>query len=233
MENSNIKILLVDDDADIIEFLGYNLRKEKFIVHTANNGRDALKIADKETPQLVILDVMMPKPDGFETCIEMRKNPNLENTVIAFLTARDEDYSQIKGFEVGADDYITKPIKPKVFVSRVKALLKRYLKQVDHPEGLKFVNSVGRLVVNRQKYVVTYDDKEIYLPKKEFALLYLLISEPGKVFTREEIYTEVWGDGIIVGDRTIDVHIRKLRKKIPNKHIETVKGVGYRYVDII
>ena len=230
MKNDKIKILLVDDDPDILEFIGYNLRKEGFTVFAANNGTTALKIADKEMPHLIILDVMMPAPDGFETCELMRKNKKLENSVIAFLTARDEDYSQIKGFDVGADDYIAKPIKPKVLISRVKALLKRYKKDIAVTENNSLTVSVGKLVVDKQKYKVTYNGVEIFLPKKEFALLFLLISEPGKVFTRDEIYTNVWGDDIVVGDRTIDVHIRKLRKKIPSKHIETVKGVGYKYI---
>jgi len=230
MKSEKHTILLVDDDPDILEFLSYNLRKENFTVFTANGGTLATEIAEKEIPHLIILDVMMPKPDGFETCEMLRKNKKLENSVIAFLTARGEDYSQIKGFDVGADDYITKPIKPKVLISRVKALLKRYKTAEKLPEKDKFITSAGNLTVDKQKYKVTYNGNEIFLPKKEFALLYFLISEPGKVFTRDEIYTNVWGDDIIVGDRTIDVHIRKLRKKIPSKHIETIKGVGYKYV---
>ena len=211
MENSNYKILLVDDEADILEFLSYNLKKAGFNVLTANNGRDAIKLAKQYLPHLIILDVMMPEMDGIETCEEIRKLPTLNNTVVAFLTARSEDYSQIAGFEAGADDYITKPIKPKVLISRVSALLKRFGKTEEGTEGVETgIIKHGNLVIDREKYTVTNNGVELSLPRKEFSLLLLLISKPEKVFTRDEIYTSIWGDTIVVGDRTIDVHIRNI-----------------------
>ncbi|MBQ5513044.1 MAG: response regulator transcription factor, partial [Bacteroidales bacterium] len=203
MENSNYKILLVDDEADILEFLSYNLKKAGFNVLTANNGRDAIKLAKQYLPHLIILDVMMPEMDGIETCEEIRKLPTLNNTVVAFLTARSEDYSQIAGFEAGADDYITKPIKPKVLISRVSALLKRFGKSEESTEGVETgIIKHGNLVIDREKYTVTNNGVELSLPRKEFSLLLLLISKPEKVFTRDEIYTSIWGDTIVVGDRT-------------------------------
>lgn len=229
--NSNYKILLVDDEADILEFLSYNLKKAGYNVLTANNGRDAIKIAKQHLPHLIILDVMMPDMDGIETCEEMRKLPVLNNTVIAFLTARNEDYSQIAGFEAGADDYIAKPIKPKVLISRVAALLKRFGKTDEGEEPDAKIIKHGNLTIDREKYTVSNNGVELALPRKEFSLLLLLISKPEKVFTREEIYTQIWGDTIVVGDRTIDVHIRKLREKIGEDYIKTVKGVGYKFVD--
>ena len=223
MENSNYKILLVDDEADILEFLSYNLKKAGYNVLTANNGRDAIKLAKQYLPHLIILDVMMPEMDGIETCEEMRKLPVLNNTVVAFLTARNEDYSQIAGFEAGADDYIAKPIKPKVLISRVSALLKRFGKTEEGTEGVETgIIKHGNLVIDREKYTVTNNGVELSLPRKEFSLLLLLISKPEKVFTRDEIYTSIWGDTIVVGDRTIDVHIRKLREKIGEEYIKTV-----------
>ncbi|MBI9063565.1 MAG: response regulator transcription factor [Marinilabiliaceae bacterium] len=231
MELEKYKILLVDDEPDILEFISYNLKKEGFPVFTANNGEEAVKIANAELPELIILDVMMPGMDGIETCEELKKIPALKNTIIAFLTARGEDYSQIAGFEAGADDYITKPIKPKVLISRAKALLKRY-----HPANAEVAPSegdsisLGGLTIDRERYLVINNGEELVLPKKEFELLVLLVSKPGKVFTRDEIYNAVWGDNIIVGDRTIDVHIRKLREKIGQDTIKTIKGVGYKYV---
>src|SRR6056297_2278404 len=229
----NKKILLVDDEPDILEFLSYNIEKEGYEVHTAGNGKDAIELAATVVPQLILLDVMMPEMDGIETCEELRKNADLQSTIIAFLTARGEDYSQIAGFEAGGDDYITKPIKPKVLVSRIKALLKRYRTEQKEEEELKDSKIIerGNLIIDKEKYQVMNNGKELVLPKKEFELLLLLISKPDKVFTRDEIFTAVWGDNIIVGDRTIDVHIRKLREKIGDKHIKTVKGVGYKYVD--
>ncbi len=226
------KILLVDDDPDILEFLSYNLEKEGYKVCTADNGKDAVKKAKKHLPDLILLDVMMPDADGIETCEEIRRLPELNSVVIAFLTARGEDYSQIAGFEAGADDYITKPIKPKVLISRIKALLKRSGKDELTGEEVenKLIIKRGDLVMDKEKFKVFYKNKELVLPKKEFALLELLISKPDKVFTREEIYAEVWGDDVVVGDRTIDVHIRKIREKISKKHIYTIKGVGYKYV---
>lgn len=227
MSTSNNKILLVDDDNDILEFIKYNLEKEGYQIFTANNGRVAIDIAAKELPSLIILDVMMPDMDGVETCIKMRENPKLKNTLIIFLTARNEDYSQIAGFDAGADDYITKPIKPRVLTSRVKALLRRG-GGVDEQELLTNIEFDG-LVIDRERYVVTKDGIEINLPKKEFELLALLASKPGKVFSRETILEKVWGGEVIVGDRTIDVHIRKLREKLGEDYIKTVKGVGYKF----
>jgi len=232
MKTSDHKILLVDDEKDILEFISYNLKKEGYEVLTARNGRDGIELARKHLPQLILLDVMMPEMDGIETCEEIRKIPGLENTVIAFLTARGEDYSQIAGFEAGGDDYIIKPIKPKVLISRIKALLKRFehsASGVTEPAEL-IISSEG-LVLDRERFLVLKEGEELTLPKKEFELLSLLVSKPDKVFTREEIFHRVWGDDIVVGDRTIDVHIRKLREKIGEDHIKTIKGVGYKFVD--
>jgi two-component system alkaline phosphatase synthesis response regulator PhoP len=231
MENSNYKILLVDDEADILEFVSYNLKKAGYSVLTSNNGKEAIKIARQHLPHLIILDVMMPEMDGIETCEEMRKIPALNSTVIAFLTARNEDYSQIAGFEAGADDYIAKPVKPKVLVSRVAALLKRFGKNEEGESGESNIIKHGNLTIDREKYTVSNNGVELALPRKEFSLLLLLISKPEKVFTRDEIYTQIWGDTIVVGDRTIDVHIRKLREKIGEEYIKTVKGVGSKFVD--
>jgi two-component system, OmpR family, alkaline phosphatase synthesis response regulator PhoP len=225
MSVSNLKILLVDDEADILEFLGYNLKKEGYTVFTASNGRDAVEIARKEQPNLIILDVMMPDMDGIETCREIRELPGLQDTLVAFLSARSEDYTQIAGFEVGADDYITKPIKPRVFISRVKALLRRLHSSADPSLNMEF----GDVRIDKEKHAVFKGDVEIALPKKEFRLLSLLSSKPGKVFTREYILDQVWGDEVVVGDRTIDVHIRKLREKIGEEYFKTVKGVGYKF----
>jgi two-component system, OmpR family, alkaline phosphatase synthesis response regulator PhoP len=218
------KILLIDDEPDILEFLSYNLKKENYLVFTAENGRSGIEIAKEEKPDLIILDVMMPGMDGMETCAEIRKQPKLKNTLIDFLTARSEDYSQIAGFDVGADDYISKPIKPKVLLSRVKALLRRS-GDISQPDMIE----VGGLSIDREKYSVKRDNEEIIFPKKEFELLSLLASKPGRVYTREEILDKVWGDDVIVGDRTIDVHIRKLREKLGEDYIRTVKGVGYKF----
>ena len=232
MENNNYKILLVDDETDILDFLSYNLKKAGFNVVTASNGKDAIKLAKQNIPHLIILDVMMPEMDGIETCEEIRKQPQLNGTVVAFLTARSEDYSQIAGFEAGADDYISKPIKPKVLISRVQALLKRFGKGEDSEEtDESSIIKLGSLVIDREKYTVISNGVELALPRKEFSLLLLLISKPEKVFTRDEIYSAIWGDSIVVGDRTIDVHIRKLREKIGEEYIKTVKGVGYKFVE--
>ena len=232
MSNDTFKILLVDDEVDILEFISYNLEKEGYKVYTAKNGLEAIKVAEKTIPHLIILDVMMPEMDGIAACEEMRKIPSLKNTVIAFLTARGEDYSQIAGFEAGADDYITKPVRPKVLVSRVKALLKRTGETKEQPvvQDLNTV-SIGNLLIDKERYLIRMNDEEMILPRKEFELLSLLVSKPGKVFTREEIYYSVWGDNVVVGDRTIDVHIRKLREKIGNEHIKTLKGIGYKFVE--
>lgn len=225
MQNSDQKILLVDDEPDILEFLSYNLRKDGFQVFTANDGKEGIEVAKVEKPDLIILDVMMPDLDGIETCAEIRGINGLKDTLIAFLTARNEDYSQIAGFDVGADDYISKPVKPRVLLSRIKALLRR--KHNAEEEETKI--EVGGLKIDREKYVVVKDDKEIALPKKEFELLSLLASKPGKVFTREVILEKVWGDDVVVGDRTIDVHIRKLREKLGDDLFKTVKGIGYKF----
>ena len=231
MNVENYKVLLVDDEPDILEFISYNMKKEGFQVLTANNGQEALKIAEAEIPELIILDVMMPEMDGIETCEELKRIPALKNSIVAFLTARGEDYSQIAGFDAGADDYITKPVKPKVLISRAKALLKRYRPGNEVEQRLdSHVITIGDLSIDRERYLVINEGKELVLPKKEFELLVLLVSKPEKVFTRDEIYYSVWGDNIIVGDRTIDVHIRKLREKIGQDHIRTIKGVGYKYV---
>jgi len=228
------KILLVDDEIDILEFISYNLDKEGYKVYTAQNGKDAIRIAEKKEPDLIILDVMMPEMDGIVTCEELRKIPKLKSTVIAFLTARSEDYSQIAGFEAGADDYITKPIRPKVLISRVKALLKRsQLVDEEIVVSEDTTINIGSLTIDRERYMITVNDRDMVLPRKEFELLSLLASKPGKVFTREEIYSSVWGEQVIVGDRTIDVHIRKLREKIGEDHIKTLKGIGYKFVDRI
>lgn len=224
MKNKDIKILLVDDDADILEIVGFNLEAENYQVLTAKNGKEALTIAKKEIPNLVILDVMMPEMDGIETCENLRKLPGLNGTIITFLTARGEDYSQVAGFDVGADDYITKPIKPKLLVSKVKALLRRVKEDISVEDVLK----IGSIEINREEYKIIKDKTEIILPRKEFELFYLLASKPGKVFKREEILDRVWGNEVIVGGRTIDVHIRKLREKIGDELFKTIKGVGYK-----
>ena len=227
MKKKDIRILLVDDEPDILEIVGYNLSQEGYQVITAENGSEGVKKAKKEKPHLIILDVMMPEMDGIEACEQIRKMPDLSETVITFLTARGEDYSQMAGFDAGADDYITKPIKPKVLVSKVKALLRR-LKEEDVSDK---VLKIGSLTINREEYKITHNGKEIILPRKEFELLSLLATRPGKVFKREEILDKVWGNEVVVGGRTIDVHIRKLREKIGDKRFKTVKGVGYKFVD--
>lgn len=226
MNKKDIKILLVDDEPDILEIVGYNLSNEGYQVLTAENGIEAVKKAKKELPHLIILDVMMPEMDGIEACEIIRKNPDLKDTIITFLTARGEDYSQVAGFDAGADDYITKPIKPKVLVSKVKALLRRF-KEPEVDDTVK----IGNLVINRDEYKIILKGKEIILPRKEFELLSLLASKPGKVFKRDEILDKVWGNEVVVGGRTIDVHIRKLREKIGDDCFKTVKGVGYKFVD--
>ncbi len=234
MSDSQSKILLVDDEVDILEFISYNLEKEGYKVYTAQNGAEAIKVAEKTLPDLIILDVMMPEMDGIAACEEIRRIPALQHTIIAFLTARGEDYSQIAGFEAGADDYITKPIRPKVLVSRVKALLKRTSTVGTAPVVViesGHTVTIGNLVIDKERYLILKDGEEMILPRKEFELLSLLVSKPGKVFTREEIYYSVWGDNVVVGDRTIDVHIRKLREKIGNDQIKTLKGIGYKFVD--
>ncbi|MFN8287214.1 MAG: response regulator transcription factor [Chitinophagales bacterium] len=224
MEVNDVKILLVDDEADVLDFMKYNLEKEGFWVYTAKDGIEGIQVAKKVSPHIIILDLMMPKLDGIETCRELRQMPEFKNTIIAFLTARDEDYSQIAGFEVGADDYITKPIKPRVFISRIRALLRRMETDNGHAK-LK----VGDIEIDRERYMVIKGGVEIQLPRKEFELMSLLVSKPGRVFKREEILSKVWGNDTIVGDRTIDVHIRKLREKIGEDYFKTIKGIGYKF----
>lgn len=226
MKKKDIKIMLVDDEPDILEIVGYNLSAEGYQVLTADNGADAVKLAKKKKPQLIILDVMMPGMDGIEACEQIRKVPGLEETMITFLTARGEDYSQMAGFDAGADDYITKPIKPKVLVSKVKALLRRFKEDGSSSNVVK----IRDLIINREEYKVIKEGEELILPRKEFELLSLLASKPGKVFKREDILDKVWGAEVIVGGRTIDVHIRKLREKIGDDYFKTVKGVGYKFV---
>jgi len=227
MKKKDIKILLVDDEPDILEIVGYNLSAQGYQVITAENGVEGVKKAKKHKPQLIVLDVMMPEMDGIEACEQIRKVQGLENVIITFLTARGEDYSQVAGFDAGADDYITKPIKPKVLVSKVKALLRR-LREDDTKSN---VVKIGELVIDRDEYKIILKGKEIVLPRKEFELLSLLSSKPGKVFVREDILDKVWGREVVVGGRTIDVHVRKLREKIGDKRIKTIKGVGYKFVE--
>lgn len=226
MKKSDIKILLVDDEPDILEIVGYNLKNEGYQVYTAKNGVEGVKIARKVVPHLILLDIMMPEMDGIEACEKIRKINTLENVIISFLTARGEDYSQVAGFEAGADDYITKPIKPKVLVSKIKSLLRRLKNSEEQDTSTR----IGDIVINREEYVVFKGDRKIILPKKEFELFSLLTSKPGKVFTRETILDSVWGNEVVVGGRTIDVHIRKLREKIGDDFFKTIKGVGYKFV---
>lgn len=226
MKKSDIKILLVDDEPDILEIVGYNLKNEGYQVFTAQNGAEGVKTAVKVVPHLILLDIMMPEMDGIEACEKIRKINTLENVIISFLTARGEDYSQVAGFDAGADDYITKPVKPKVLVSKVKSLLRR-LKNTEEQDTS---TRIGDIVINRDEYVVFKGERKIILPKKEFELFSLLTSRPGKVFKRETILDSVWGNEVVVGGRTIDVHIRKLREKIGDDFFKTIKGVGYKFV---
>jgi two-component system, OmpR family, alkaline phosphatase synthesis response regulator PhoP len=225
MDNEHI-ILLVDDEPDIVEFLSYNLKKEGFKVYTANNGKDGIKTAKEIKPHLIVLDVMMPGMDGIETCHELKQIPALSKTLIMFLTARGEDYSQIAGLDSGADDYITKPIKPQLFISRINALLRRHSEQTTPGNS---TIKISTLLIDREKFIVIKQGQKIVLPKKEFELLFLLASKPDRVFTREDILSRIWGDNVVVGDRTIDVHIRKVREKIGMEFISTVKGIGYKF----
>ena len=225
MEVNSTKILIVDDEKDIIEFLQYNFKKEGYQVYSARNGVEGKEMALKVKPDLIILDIMMPGMDGVELCKELRDIPDFEDTLIIFLTARGEDYSQIAGFDVGADDYITKPIRPRVLIARVKALLKRKAKQISTENTIE----VKSMVINKEKRDVKINDQSTHIPKIEFELLVLLASNPGKIFTREEIYSRIWGNDVYVSDRTLDVHIRKLREKIGQDFIKTIKGVGYGF----
>jgi two-component system alkaline phosphatase synthesis response regulator PhoP len=227
MKKKDIRILLVDDEPDILEIVAYNLSSEGYEVFTAKNGAEGVVKAKKKKPHLIILDVMMPEMDGIEACEIIRRTDGLEDTLITFLTARGEDYSQMAGFDAGADDYITKPIKPKVLVSKVKALLRRLKNEEQEVED---IFKVGEITINREEYKIVNQGEEIILPRKEFELLALLTSKPNKVFKREVILDKVWGNEVVVGGRTIDVHIRKLREKIGDDHFKTVKGVGYKFV---
>lgn len=224
MSNSSIKVLVVDDEEDILELLEYNLEKENYQVVKARNGKEALDLAVKEVPDIILLDIMMPVMDGIQACQEMRKEPALDGSYIIFLTARIEEYSEIAGFSAGADDYLNKPIKPGALISRLKSVLKRKEKENEHEE-LTFNN----LVIDRKSFEVTYDSSKIHFARKEFELLYLLASNPGKVFSRNDILDNIWGNDVYVGDRTIDVHIRKIREKIDPVLIKTIKGVGYKF----
>lgn len=225
MKKKDIKILLVDDEPDILEIVGYNLRNEGYSIFTAKNGIEAVNQAKKIQPHLILLDVMMPEMDGIEACEKIRELEGMDHVVIAFFTARGEDYSQVAGFDAGADDYITKPVKPKVLISKVKSLLRR-LKS----EEQENIVTVGSITINRDEYLITKNGKTIFLPRKEFELFSLLTSKPGKVFKRDTILNNVWGSEVVVGGRTIDVHIRKLREKIGDDYFHTVKGVGYKFV---
>jgi two-component system alkaline phosphatase synthesis response regulator PhoP len=226
MKKKDIKILLVDDEPDVIEIIRYNLEQEGYNVKTASNGKEALQKAQKNTPHLIIMDVMMPEMDGIEACEELRSDPTFNDTIIMFLTARGEDYSYVAAFDAGADDYVTKPIKPKIIVSKVKALLRRLKKEEENQDKIQ----LGKLIIDKEQYEVTHKGKTFSLPRKEFELLYLLASKPDKVVKREKIMEVVWGSEVVVGDRTIDVHIRKLREKVGDKYFKTVKGVGYKFV---
>ena len=228
MKDLKEKILIVDDEPDILEIVGYNLKNEGYQVYTAENGDEGVKKAKKNEPDLIILDVMMPIMDGIEACEKMRKIPELDNSIITFFTARGEDFSMIAGFDAGADDYITKPVKPRLLISKVKSLLRRKIKEVESDEN---VVKLGDLVIDKDQYKIFYKKEEMILPRKEFELLSLLTSNPGKVFKREEILDVVWGNEVVVGGRTIDVHIRKLREKLGEKSFKTVKGVGYKFVE--
>lgn len=226
MDNEAFVILLVDDEEDILDFVGYNLRKEGYTVHTATNGRDAISLALKINPHLILLDVMMPEMDGVETCRELKRTKALDETIIVFFTARSEDFTQILSLDAGGDDYITKPIKPALLVSKVNSLLRRHkvVKQVSK------VYQAGDLIIDKEKYLVFKEGREIQLARKEFELLNLLASRPDRVYTRDEILSQVWDDDVVVGERTIDVHIRKIREKTGSDHIRTLKGVGYKFV---
>lgn len=224
MNENTIKILLVDDEPDILEFISYNLIKEGFKVYTAQNGDQALILANEKQPELILLDIMMPGPDGVEVCRQLRENPLFKNTIIIFLTARSEEYSEIAGFDVGADDYVTKPVRPRVLLARINSLLNRRQKNLEDQQD---TINIGDLTIDIEKHKVYLNNEVVFLPKKEFGILALLASKPAKVFTREEIYLKIWGSTIQVGERTLDVHIRKLRERIGEDYIKTSKGIGY------
>lgn len=226
MSTAKQKILIVDDEPDILELIEYNLKKEGYQVFLASNGQDGINVAKKVQPDLIILDIMMPKMDGIEACRLMRAIPDFKNTFMVFLTARSEEYSEIAGFNVGADDYIAKPIKPRALVSRINAILRR---NASNDEVSENKLEIGDLVIDREAYLVYQHDEKVVLAKKEFELLYLLASKPGKVYTREAILKNIWEDSVVVTNRTIDVHIRKLREKLGENYVSTVKGVGYKF----
>ena len=225
MKNLSTKVLIVDDDPEIIEILNYNLINSGFITKSASNGLEAIKKANKFIPDIILLDVMMPEMDGIEACIKIREIKTLTNTRIIFLSARGEDFTQIAAFDAGADDYISKPVKPKILLKKISSIARR----LDRNKNTSGILDLGEIIIDRESYLVTINKVEKNLPRKEFELLYLLATKPGKLFTREEIMLKVWGTEIFVGDRTIDVHIRKLRKKIGEKYIKTTKGVGYKF----
>ena len=225
MKSSTLKILVVDDDLDIIEILKYNLNKSGYLVKSAKNGIEAIKRAKKFMPNIILMDVMMPEMSGIEACSEIKQIDELSETVIIFLSARSEDYTQISAYDAGADDYISKPIKPKILLKKISNIAKK----IKSNKNMPIVLDLGSIKINREEYLVTQNKNEIMLPRKEFELLFLLASKPEKVFTRDEIMNKVWGTQVVVGDRTIDVHIRKLREKIGDKHIKTLKGVGYKF----
>ena len=225
MKSSSLKILVVDDDLDIIEILKYNLNKSGYLVKSAKNGIEAIKRAKKFMPNIILMDVMMPEMSGIEACSEIKQIDELSETMIIFLSARSEDYTQISAYDAGADDYISKPIKPKILLKKISNIAKK----IKSNKNMPIVLDLGSIKINREQYLVTQNKNEIMLPRKEFELLFLLASKPEKVFTRDEIMNKVWGTQVVVGDRTIDVHIRKLREKIGDKHIKTLKGVGYKF----
>ncbi len=227
MEPDDIRIMIADDEVDILELISYNLKKEGYQVFKANNGLEVLNTIDQINPHLLLLDIMMPEMDGVEVCRQLRNAEKHNDLLIAFLTARIEEYSQVTALEVGGDDYITKPIRPRILISRIKALLRRSGRIAESKEQ---IINVGAFKIDKEKFVITKEDKEIVLPKKEFELLCLLMSKPGKVFTRDEIFRKIWGADVIVGNRTIDVHIRKIREKIGDEFIKTIKGIGYKFV---
>lgn len=227
MKKSDIKILCVDDEPDILEILKYNLSNVGYDIYLANDGLSAIKKAKEIIPNLIIMDIMMPKMDGIQACENLRANEKFNDTIIMFLTARGEDFSHVAAYEAGADDYVTKPVKPKILISKVKGLLRRFKKVTDNDITLIELNDI---IIDKEKYKVYISGNNLDLPRKEFELLYLLASKPDKVFKREKIMENVWGGEVVVGDRTIDVHIRKLREKLGDKYIKTIKGVGYKFV---
>ena len=227
MENKKIKILVVDDDPDIIEIISYNLKKENYKVFSCYNGTDSIKIAEKEKPDLIILDVMMPGMDGIQVCEKLRSKNEFNNTIIMFLSARGEDFTHIAAYDAGADDFVNKPLKPRLLISKVRSLLRRTNK-INNVSSMK-LNFKG-LIIDKEEYTVKIKGEKLILPRKEFELLFMLSSNAGKVIKREEIMNQIWGEDVIVGDRTIDVHIRKLRKKIGSNFIKTIKGIGYKFI---